>query len=64
MTIKQRPFVYVEDRPPGSGNCSDLNKEGKHYIECTGQVFDSHEEQSKEHGLHCCTGIYTVLCPL
>ena len=65
MTVKQHPFVYVEDRPPTTGNCSDLNKKNKHYVQCTGQVFDSHDDHSKEHGVHCCSGIvcYSLLDP-
>ena len=61
MTVKQHPFVYVEDRPPTTGNCSDLNEKNKHYVQCTGEVFDSHDDHSKEHGVHCCSGIVCYL---
>ena len=55
--MKQHPFVYVHDRPSKNGNCSDLNHDNKYYVECSGKVFDGHEEHSKEEGIHCCSGM-------
>ncbi|XP_028412398.1 glutamate receptor ionotropic, NMDA 1-like isoform X2 [Dendronephthya gigantea] len=64
VTVKQHPFVYVEDRPPGNGTCSDLNKGNKYYVECTGTVFDLHEDHDKEYGVHCCSGFCIGLLKL